>query len=162
MVERPTWFKLLLCLLVAGQSTSITVRHAHDLGGIAHGHGFGLFRPEFSAADSSGKPNGSASDSHHAHFVFLGIEFFTGENGGPTPTAPSSDKNSRLGQLPAPATTDMRAALLTDLAGVPDFLADLPAVSLATSSHSSRVSLPPQRCDLCDRARGERSGVHLI
>lgn len=155
----------LLCLsvMLAG-STSTSIRHSHGYGLVPHVHGFGLARPVTPSpgADEAITVATDTSTPRHCHFILLGVEFYQGEESSHSsiPRSPGSHdvpqvshgvaEDALLDDSPYPTESFPPRAILV--------IGAAPSIPSPTCL-PSRLTAGP--C-LCDRARGERSGVSLV
>lgn len=151
----------LLCLSVLAGSTSTSIQHSHDQGWLPHGHGSALVR--WLTGDPALSTRSDDFACRHSHLVILGFELYGGECPAPQspPRMPCSpdDTEVTLGfeeETPLHAT---RGA--SDLGAPQTHAADL-LIPLPSASCPVQPTAPATRCALCARARGERSGVHLV
>ena len=143
----------LLTLLMVIGSTTTSIQHSHARGRADHTHGFGLTQGLSPAGvDDSGEP------ARHSHFVLLGVEFYTGEN---TPTGPGPDAPDRpQTHIGLDEAADSSESVKYEQLDGSQFVV---VAVFARSGSSPRSGLPSwqsTRIGLCDRARGERSGVN--
>lgn len=165
------YLNLLLCLSVLTGSTSTTIRHSHQHGQVSHAHGFGflpLFPSPLPTSEAIAPEFGELA-FQHAHFVIFGIEFSSGElpSDQPYPRLPWSPDDRQLTFGFTSGAGDeilledsahlTRASLLSDSSFKPvDFSFDPNLKEPACPFPSAN------RCNLCDLARKERSGVCLL
>jgi hypothetical protein len=150
----------ILSLSVLAGSTSTSIHHSHEFGLLPHAHGFGAMSV-FPAAPPAA-PSVDDLASRHSHFVILGFELYGGDE--PLPQSPpqfpgsSDDPQVTLGVNDDVRPNDSARAAPAPLPSVglsvPAAMRPLPYLAVP----SPRTA----RCTLCDRSRGERSGVHLV
>jgi hypothetical protein len=164
--------KLCMCFLVVAGTMSTSIQHCHAGGGLVHTHGMGL---DGARQESRGAMRGklfAGITCRHFHFVLMGFEIYGGEAASEAPLpvclwahegatmascfcAQAIDGLAVAGHSPA----DVSIAPLPELAGL--FGHDWPQVAAGKSTTDSDAT-PAAGSVLCDRARGERSGVGRI
>lgn len=148
-----------LCLSVLAGSTATSIDHSHDQGWAPHAHGCGLARWLAGPIAPAGVGDFAC---RHRHVIILGIEFYDGE-GPPERSSPRS-----------PDDIGVTSGLSDDGVVRDPFHPSEPLPPLAPLAARTGTSPPPSptgrpvrvtptsRRALCDRARGERSGVCLV
>jgi len=145
-----------LCLTVLASSTTTSIQHSHDYGRAPHAHGFGLVSV-LPVAPVTAEPD-AAFAARHSNFVILGIEFYGDDE--PLPQAPGSPDDTQL-TLGVDDDSCLNDSARSALVLLP--FAGRPAPAVVQPLPALAVRLPlTARCILCDRSRGERSGVHLF
>lgn len=162
---------LLLCLSLLGGSTSASIQHSHEQGRIPHTHGFGLVSwiasPTIPIRSSAGETDAFAS--RHSHCFLLGMELYGGEcpfHCPPTRSPKSQDETTlafgiESGVADELVLSDFSRPIISFLGLTSLYTTDL-AFSPLSILDKSLQTLPIACSLLCDRARGERSGVRLI
>ncbi|MDB5309427.1 MAG: hypothetical protein JWO38_3629 [Gemmataceae bacterium] len=151
-----------MCLLVLVGSTTTLVRHDHASGRRPHGHGFGLV----TLLPQSEPESGYAAGTLHQHLVVLGVELYQPDP--PPGRVPASPERPAHSPLVVELWAGSAEVTLADFLAQDEEPTDLPAwpgTGVFASPHTTdlaprrRAADPVTRHALCDRARGERSGV---
>ena len=127
-------------------ATAVYLRHSHPGGGIAHPHSFAWL-------GTTREPTDDGESGDHAHYIFLGMEFFFPGEGDPHRAAPEGGGIARGliddSQLLDGATDSVVVAMIPTFEPILSFAVDL----------SPRSDDPFRPVPLCARADRARSGV---
>jgi len=155
--------RIILCLLLLVGPTTASVEHSHEQGAHPHAHGVGIVHlPGDLPVVVTANDEASPSVSRHRHVVIFGVEFYSTEE-------PLSSSTNRWPEFSEDTLLILNVETrMPTLAPVVASLAAMSPLALSSPVEAMPLVVPllaratsATRCQLCDCARGERTGVRL-